>query len=166
MLHSFWVLTRRTMKRPILIAVNVALATMGFTSPIRAELMVGASAVDITPILCNNVALDANAKQFDVRNDCFRWIHLAGFSPYIPFKKDNRLAEGIHDPLWSRALAIQGTNGETVVLVSMTCLGSHRSIAIGSGGESSVLTECQPLTSLSTRPILIRPQTRAAFGRR
>ena len=106
------------MKRPILIAVNVALATMGFISPIRAELMVGASAVDITPILCNNVALDANAKQFDVRNDCFRWIHLAGFSPYIPFKKDNRLAEGIHDPLWSRALAIQGTNGETVVLVS------------------------------------------------
>ena len=106
------------MTRSIPCACGVTLAALVAVSPARAELKAGVAAVEITPVLCDDAAADARPGQFDGERGCFRWIHLAGFSPYVPFRDDNRLAEGVHDPLWSRALAIEGTNGETVVLVA------------------------------------------------
>jgi hypothetical protein len=47
------------------------------------------------------------------------FVHLGGFSPWYPAIFPNRLAIGVHDPLWARALAVQGTNGATTVLVSV-----------------------------------------------
>ena len=86
--------------------------------PAMAELRVGAAAVEITPRLCGDAGPDASRDQFDADRGCFRWVHLAGFGPFLPFQADNRLARGIHDPLWARALAVEGPNGETSVLVS------------------------------------------------
>ncbi len=79
---------------------------------------VGAAAVEMTPSLCDDAVPDATVEQYDSSRGCFRWVHLAGFGPYLPFQADNRLAEGAHDPLWARALAVEGANGDTVVLVS------------------------------------------------
>ena len=79
---------------------------------------VGAAAVEMTPSLCDDAVPDATIEQYDSSRGCFRWVHLAGFGPYLPFQADNRLAEGAHDPLWARALAVEGANGDTVVLVS------------------------------------------------
>lgn len=66
------------------------------------NLRVGFSKVDITP---------------DFQR--FGPIHLGGFAPYypVPFKK-NRWAVGIHDPIWARAIAIQGEGEKTVILIS------------------------------------------------
>ena len=88
--------------------------------------MAGAAAVDITPVLCPDAAADASVPQFDAARDCFRWIHLAGFSPYVPFRAGNRLAEGVHDPIWSRALALRDAGGETLVLVAADLPGLGR----------------------------------------
>ena len=96
----------------------IVVAMVSTSSSAWAELRVGAAAVEITPVLCDDAAPDAGPEQFDSARNCFRWVHLAGFSPYVPFRRDNRLATGIHDPLWARALAIEGTNGETVVLIA------------------------------------------------
>ena len=98
--------------------VEIIVLAVISASPAWAELRVGVSAVEITPTLCHDAASDARQEQFDSARNCYRWVHLAGFSPYVPFKTDNRLAAGVHDPLWARALAIEGTNGETVVLVA------------------------------------------------
>jgi len=99
-------------------ACGLALTVLVTVSPAQAEFKVGVAVVEITPMLCDDAAANARPNQFDAERGCFRWIHLAGFSPYIPFRDDNRLAEGVHDPLWSRALAIEGANGEAVVLVA------------------------------------------------
>ena len=82
--------------------------------------------MDITPVLCDDAAADATPPQYDADRDCFRWIHLAGFSPYVPLREGNRLAEGIHDPIWARALALRDTTGETVVLVAADLPGLGR----------------------------------------
>ncbi len=100
----------------------VATASMfGFCASvtIAAEFEVGVAAVDITPRLCHETAVDKSTAgpSFDAEGDCFRWIHLAGFSPYFPYGK-NRIAQGVHDRLWARALAIRGVNDEIVVLVA------------------------------------------------
>ena len=99
-------------------ACGLALTVLVTVSPAQAEFKVGVAVVEITPMLCDDAAANARPNQFDAERGCFRWIHLAGFSPYIPFRDDNRLAEGVHDPLWSRALALEGANGEAVVLVA------------------------------------------------
>ena len=91
-----------------------------------AQLLAGAAAVDITPTLCEDAAADASVPQFDPDRECFRWIHLAGFSPYVPFRQRNRLAEGVHDPLWARALALRDGDGETLVLVAADLPGLGR----------------------------------------
>ena len=90
------------------------------------QLEAGAAAVDITPVLCDDAAADASVPQFDADRNCFRWIHLAGFSPYVPFREGNRLAEGIHDPIWARALALRVAGGETLVLVAADLPGLGR----------------------------------------
>lgn len=77
-------------------------------------------------MLCADAAPDASAPQFDPDRACFRWIHLAGFSPYVPFRQGNRIAEGVHDPIWARALALRGTGGETVILVAADLPGLGR----------------------------------------
>ena len=100
-------------------SIGLMVAGLVFTSSSTwADLRVGVAAVEITPSLCADAAPDTASYQFDPDNECFRWVHLAGFSPYLPFQSDNRLAIGVHDPLWARALAVEGTNGETVILVS------------------------------------------------
>ncbi len=104
------------MRRPA--GLLVALLLTGLGSSVRAELKVGAAAVEITPPLCDDAAPNARPDQFDSTRGCFRWVHLAGFGPYLPFRADNRLATGVHDPLWARALALEGANGETAVFVS------------------------------------------------
>lgn len=48
----------------------------------------------------------------------FQALHLAGFRPYYPIFLSNRFAVGVHDPIWSRAIAIQGQDGEVVVLIT------------------------------------------------
>ena len=103
-----------------------AIASTLHTAPATAQLLAGAAAVEITPRLCEDAAPDAGPPQFNELGDCFRWVHLAGFSPFVPLRADNRLATGIHDPLWSRALAIRGTNGHTVVIVSTDLPGLGR----------------------------------------
>lgn len=105
----------------------LAAAAVGVApSPAAAQLQAGAAAVDITPVLCDDAAADAAVPQFDAHRDCFRWIHLAGFSPYVPLRRGNRLAEGIHDPIWARALALRDTTGETLVLVAADLPGLGR----------------------------------------
>ena len=91
-----------------------------------AQLLAGAAAVDITPPLCEDAAADASVPQFDAERACFRWIHLAGFSPYVPFRAGNRLAEGVHDPIWARTLALRDAAGETLVLVAADLPGLGR----------------------------------------
>ncbi len=90
------------------------------------QLQAGAAAVDITPVLCADAAADAAVPQFDPDRDCFRWIHLAGFSPYVPFRRGNRLAEGVHDPIWARSLALRDAGGETLVIVAADLPGLGR----------------------------------------
>ena len=83
------------------------------------QLRVGVAAIEITPKFCDVDTVDGSVDgpPFDEGSNCFRWVHLAGFSPYVPFVR-NRIAEGVHDSLWARTLAVEGTNGETVVLVA------------------------------------------------
>jgi hypothetical protein len=83
------------------------------------EFRVGVGVVDITPKLCKGRSEQSILSQYDSVKNCFRWIHLAGFSPYYTaLHKDRRLAEGVHDPIWSRALALQGSNGERLLMIS------------------------------------------------
>jgi hypothetical protein len=79
-----------------------------------ATLLVGVSAVDVTPKLC------VPGKQ---EEDCFKSMYLAGFGPYNPLNPSNRIAEGVHDPLWARSLAIQGADGKTIVLMAVDSAG-------------------------------------------
>ena len=99
---------------------------LAWPSASAGQLEAGAAAVDITPVLCDDAAADASAPQFDPDRDCFRWIHLAGFSPYVPFRAGNRLAEGVHDPIWARALALRDAGDETLVLVAADLPGLGR----------------------------------------
>ena len=99
---------------------------LAWSSVSAGQLEAGAAAVDITPMLCDDAAADASVEQFDADRNCFRWIHLAGFSPYVPFREGNRLAEGIHDPIWARALALRDAGGETLVLVAADLPGLGR----------------------------------------
>ena len=103
-----------------------AIAGTTLPAPAAAQLLAGAAAVDITPVLCEDAAADASVPQFDPDRECFRWIHLAGFSPYVPFRQRNRLAEGVHDPIWARALALRDGDGETLVLVAADLPGLGR----------------------------------------
>ena len=103
-----------------------AIAGTTLPAPAAARLLAGAAAVDITPVLCEDAAADASVPQFDPDRECFRWIHLAGFSPYVPFRQGNRLAEGVHDPIWARALALRDATGETLVLVAADLPGLGR----------------------------------------
>ena len=95
-------------------------------APAEAQLLAGAAAVDITPAFCEDAAADAAVPQFDPDRDCFRWIHLAGFSPHVPFRDGNRIAEGVHDPIWARTLALRDAAGETLVLVAADLPGLGR----------------------------------------
>ena len=95
-------------------------------APAAAQIRAGAAAVDITPVMCEDASADASVPQFDPDRDCFRWIHLAGFSPYVPFRRGNRLAEGVHDPIWARTLALRDAGGETLVLVAADLPGLGR----------------------------------------
>jgi hypothetical protein len=91
-----------------------------------AQLEAGAAAVDITPPFCDDADLNATQQQYDDERRCFRWIHLAGFSPFVPFRDDARLAAGIHDPLWARTLVLRDGQGETVVIVATDLPGLGR----------------------------------------
>ena len=104
----------------------VILAVTGIPEPVTAQIHAGAAAVEITPALCADAKPDARPVQFDVDRQCFRWIHLGGFSPYIPFRQDSRLATGIHDPLWARSLALRSATGSTLVIVSTDLPGLGR----------------------------------------
>lgn len=103
-----------------------AISAAASPAPAGAQLLAGAAAVDVTPPLCEDAAADASVPQFDPERGCFRWIHLAGFSPYVPFRRGNRLAEGVHDPIWARALALRDAEGETLVLVAADLPGLGR----------------------------------------
>ena len=104
----------------------VFIAGVASPAPSAAQLLAGAAAVDITPPLCEDAAADASVPQFDPARECFRWIHLAGFSPYVPFREGNRLAERVHDPIWARTLALRDAEGETLVLVAADLPGLGR----------------------------------------
>ena len=104
----------------------VVITGVASPAPSAAQLLAGAAAVDITPAFCEEAAADASVPQFDPARECFRWVHLAGFSPYVPFREGNRLAEGVHDPIWARTLALRDTTGETLVLVAADLPGLGR----------------------------------------
>ena len=114
---------QRSFCHGLLAAVMAGVAS---PTPSAAQLLAGAAAVDITPAFCEDAAADASVPQFDPARECFRWIHLAGFSPYVPFREGNRLAEGVHDPIWARTLALRDTAGETLVLVAADLPGLGR----------------------------------------
>ena len=44
----------------------------------------------------------------------------------MPFRRGNRLAEGVHDPIWARSLALRDAGGETLVLVAADLPGLGR----------------------------------------
>lgn len=48
----------------------------------------------------------------------FQSLHLAGFMPYYPKVLPNRFATGVHDPIWSRAMAFRGIHGNVLLLIS------------------------------------------------
>jgi hypothetical protein len=52
-------------------------------------------------------------------NGKFDLIALGGFNPFynIPFAKA-RVVDGVHDPIWSRAIAVR-ENGQTIVMISV-----------------------------------------------
>ncbi|MEE2636896.1 MAG: hypothetical protein VYE68_06645 [Acidobacteriota bacterium] len=108
------------------ITCGAGLILLFVSLPTAAELRVGAAAVEITPPVCDDLAPDSSPEQFDHRRACFRWVHLAGFSPFVPYRDDARLATGVHDPLWARALAIQDTDADTVVIVATDLPGLGR----------------------------------------
>ena len=112
--------------RPAAACFLAAVSAAAWPAPAGGQLLAGAAAVDVTPALCEDAAADASAPQFDPERECFRWIHLAGFSPYVPFRRGNRLAEGVHDPIWVRALALRDAEGETLVLVAADLPGLGR----------------------------------------
>ena len=91
-----------------------------------AQFEAGAAAVEITPVLCADATADPRTSQYDTIRDCYRWVHLGGFSPYVPFREDARLATGIHDPLWARSLALRDDTGTTIVLVAADLPGLGR----------------------------------------
>ena len=106
--------------------LGAALTALLVAPPAAAQLQVGAAAVDITPTLCDDAAPDASRAQYDVARGCFEWVHLAGFSPYVPFRDDARLAVGLHDPLWARTLAVRDADGDTLVIVATDLPGLGR----------------------------------------
>ena len=61
-------------------------------SSAAAQLLAGAAAIEITPKLCHDAVARSEGSSYDERRACFRWMHLAGFSPYVPFRNDARLA--------------------------------------------------------------------------
>ena len=95
-------------------------------SSAAAQLLAGAAAIEITPKLCHDAVARSEGSSYDERRACFRWMHLAGFSPYVPFRNDARLATGIHDPLWARTLALRDTDGDTLVIVATDLPGLSR----------------------------------------
>ena len=109
---------------PAAVAIAACLPATGAAQ--SAGLEAGAAAVEITPVLCPDAAPDARPEPYDPARGCFRWIHLAGFSPFVPFRGDARLATGIHDPLWARALALRDAEGDTLVLVALDLPGIGR----------------------------------------
>ncbi|MXY24839.1 MAG: hypothetical protein F4Y45_09995 [Acidobacteria bacterium] len=117
----------RAMRRMWSLAAIAAIASFpaaGAAQPAGFE--AGAAAVEITPVLCPDAAPDATPEPYDTTRGCFRWVHLAGFSPFVPFRGDIRLATGIHDPLWARALALRDAEGDTLVLVALDLPGIGR----------------------------------------
>ena len=106
------------------IATVASLAATGAAGAAGFE--AGAAAVEITPVLCPDATPDAEPESYDAARGCFRWIHLAGFSPFVPFRGDNRLAAGVHDPLWARALALRDDDGDTLVLLALDLPGMGR----------------------------------------
>ncbi len=48
----------------------------------------------------------------------YQKLHLAGFNPYYPPFMPNRFATGVHDPIWSRAIALEDSSGSVLILVS------------------------------------------------
>ena len=108
------------------VLVLTALTGLAGVAAAEAQLRAGAAAVDITPTLCEDAAPDDGPEQFDAARGCFRWVHLAGFSPYVPFRDDSRLAAGVHDPIWARALALEDASGDTVVIVAADLPGLGR----------------------------------------
>ena len=114
----------RAMRRIAAIAMVAGFPAVGAAQPDGFE--AGAAAVEITPVLCPDAAPDATPEPYDAARGCFRWVHLAGFSPFVPFRGDIRLATGIHDPLWARALALRDAEGDTLVLVALDLPGIGR----------------------------------------
>ncbi len=106
--------------------LSFVLACLGAPASASAQLEAGAAAVEITPVLCDDAAPQATREQFDAARGCFRWIHLGGFSPYVPLRDDARLATGVHDPLWARSLALRDATGRIVVLVATDLPGLGR----------------------------------------
>ena len=106
--------------------LGAAVIVLVVVSPAVAQLQVGAAAVEITPVLCDDAAPDSRRAQYDEARGCFRWVHLAGFSPYVPFRDDARLATGQHDPLWARTLAVRDADGDTLVIVATDLPGLGR----------------------------------------
>lgn len=103
---------------PHIRSVAVVLLCLSAATTVSAQFQAGAAAVEITPVLCEDAVPHANRQQFDATRQCFRWIHLGGFSPFVPLRDDARLATGVHDPLWARSLALRDANGHVVVLVA------------------------------------------------
>ena len=106
--------------------LGIVLCARLLSTPAAAQLQAGAAAIEITPTLCDDAAPDSRRAQYDETRGCFRWVHLAGFSPYVPFRDDARLATGVHDPLWARTLAVRDGDGDTLVIVATDLPGLGR----------------------------------------
>ena len=98
--------------------LSTAIIAMFMPSSAAGQLQAGVAAIEITPMLCDDAVSTSAGDSYDELRDCYRWVHLAGFSPYVPFRDDARLATGIHDPLWARTLALRDTDGDTLIIVA------------------------------------------------
>src|SRR5665647_1038806 len=68
--------------------------------------------------MAQTVGLKAGFGAVDITPDLTKGkIHLGGYRPYWPLKGKTRWAQGVHDPIWARAVAVQNEK-ETLVMIS------------------------------------------------
>lgn len=114
-------------------SVFTFIAAMFFTLVAHAGLKAGVGVVDVTPdfegrpVPANNATPFAPLYQwgdpFDDKNGDgkFQFLYLAGFENFFPkfVPYGNRFATRVHDPIWSRAIAVEGASGQKTVLISV-----------------------------------------------
>lgn len=102
----------RDFKQPLLFTVSLLIAILSL-APNGAALEVGVSSIDITPY---SNSTPQNPRNRGMETPYGR-IHLGGYGPFVPVVGSDRWARGVHDPIWSRAMAVRDS-GKTLIMIS------------------------------------------------